>query len=163
MLGKNYSYQQNIWTLIKGCHWTHKILREKDNVYTSPQLVDYLFSRDTYLCGTVRTNWKGFPKPLVKSKAEQRRLQRGDFDWLVCWHPFGKIIELYTICLHFLHLRMDSFVRTEKTKAKMGHKTSKPPHRLKSHMLSIWKVYIDWIRWQGSTNKRKVWIENNRG
>ena len=33
---------------------------------------------------------------------------------------------------------MDSFVRTEKTKAKMGHKTSKPPHRLKSHMLSIW-------------------------
>jgi hypothetical protein len=55
-VGKNDSYQQYIWTLIKGCHWTHKILREKDNVYTSPQLVDYLFSRDTYLCGTVRTN-----------------------------------------------------------------------------------------------------------
>ena len=83
-VGKHDSYQQNIWTLIKGCHWTHKIRREKDNVYTSPQLVDYLFSRDTYLCGTVRTNWKGFPKPLVKSKTEQRRLQRGDFDWLVC-------------------------------------------------------------------------------
>jgi hypothetical protein len=81
----------------------------------------------------------------------------------LCWHPFEMIIELYNICLHFLHLRMDSFVRTEKTKAKMGHKTSKPPYQLKRHMLSICKVYIDWIRWQGSTNKRKVWIEKNRG
>jgi hypothetical protein len=55
-----------------------------DNFYASPQLADYLFSRDTYLCGTVRTNRKGFPKPLVKSLAEQRRLERGDFDWLMC-------------------------------------------------------------------------------
>jgi hypothetical protein len=74
------------------------------------------------------------------------KLNKGDFKEVIliglcvglCWHPFGKIIELYIICQHFLHLRMDSFVRTEKTKAKMGHKTSKPPHRLKSHMLSIW-------------------------
>ena len=45
-----------------------------ENFYTSPQLTDYLFSRDTYLCGTVRTNWKGFPKPLLNLK-----LNKGEF------------------------------------------------------------------------------------
>lgn len=40
-----------------------------DNFYTSPQLVDYLYGRNTYLCGTVRTNRKGYPKDLVQTSA----------------------------------------------------------------------------------------------
>ena len=36
-----------------------------DNFYTGPQLADYLYGRNTYLCGTVRTNRKGYPKDLV--------------------------------------------------------------------------------------------------
>lgn len=55
-----------------------------DNFYTSPQLADYLYSRDTYLCGTIRTNRKGYPKALIKSAAEQRRLARSAYDWMMC-------------------------------------------------------------------------------
>lgn len=54
-----------------------------DNFYTSPTLADFLLSRDTYLCGTIRTNRKGYPKDLVPTKAQSRRLQRGDSDWLM--------------------------------------------------------------------------------
>jgi hypothetical protein len=55
-----------------------------DNFYTSPQLADYLYGRDTYLCGTVRTNHKGYPKELVQTNAAARRLQRGQSDWRMC-------------------------------------------------------------------------------
>ena len=33
-----------------------------DNFYTRPQLANYLYGRNTYLCGTVRTNCKGIQK-----------------------------------------------------------------------------------------------------
>lgn len=55
-----------------------------DNFYTSLQLADYLYSRDTYLCGTMRTNRKYYPKQLVLAKREANRLPRGSFDWLMC-------------------------------------------------------------------------------
>lgn len=55
-----------------------------DNFYTSPTLADFLYSRDTYLCGTIRTNRKGYPKALVPLPAVAKRLQRGDIDWLMC-------------------------------------------------------------------------------
>ena len=55
-----------------------------DNFYTSPQLADYLYSRDTYLCGTIRNNRKGYPKALVQSPANLKRMERGAFDWLMC-------------------------------------------------------------------------------
>ena len=55
-----------------------------DNFYTSPQLADYLYTQDTYLCGTVRTNRKGYPKQLVPSSAVARRMPRGSSDWLMC-------------------------------------------------------------------------------
>ena len=76
-----------------------------DNFYTSSQLTDYLFSRDTYLCGTVRTNRKGFPKPLVKSKAEQRRIQRGYYYWFMCGPLLASFLD-----------RLDQMTRVDKEK-----------------------------------------------
>jgi len=55
-----------------------------DNFYTSPQLADYLYQLDTYLCGTVRSNRKGFPKELVASNSEARKLERGASKWMMC-------------------------------------------------------------------------------
>jgi len=55
-----------------------------DNFYTSPQLADYLYGRKTYLCGTIRTNRKGYPRALVPTNAAARRLERGASDWLMC-------------------------------------------------------------------------------
>jgi hypothetical protein len=46
-----------------------------DNFYTSPQLADYLYGRNTYLRGTVRTNSKGYPKDLVQTSAAGRHLE----------------------------------------------------------------------------------------
>ena len=46
-----------------------------DNFYTCPQLADYLYGRNTYLRGTVRTNSKGYPKDLVQTSAAGRRLE----------------------------------------------------------------------------------------
>ncbi len=55
-----------------------------DNFYTSPVLADFLYSRQTYLCGTMRTNRKGYPKELVQTAAQGRRMERGNSDWLMC-------------------------------------------------------------------------------
>ncbi|KAK3093822.1 hypothetical protein FSP39_020617 [Pinctada imbricata] len=55
-----------------------------DNFYTSPTLADFLYSRQTYLCGTIRVNRKGYPKELVRTVAQARRMARGDSDWLMC-------------------------------------------------------------------------------
>ena len=44
-----------------------------DNYYTSPQLAQALYKKGINTCGTVRTNRKGFPKDLVKSKREKQR------------------------------------------------------------------------------------------
>ena len=41
-----------------------------DNYYTSPQLFTYLYDKGTMACGTVRSNWKGFAKELVKKKKQ---------------------------------------------------------------------------------------------
>jgi len=57
-----------------------------DNYYTSCPLADYLYSRDTYLCGTIRTNRKGYPKALVKPAKEVKKIERGHSDWLMCDH-----------------------------------------------------------------------------
>ena len=50
-----------------------------DNYYTSPQLALTLYKRGINCCGTVRTNRKGFPRSLVKTRAEK---QRGYYDYL---------------------------------------------------------------------------------
>ena len=55
-----------------------------DNFYTSPVLADFLYARQTYLCGTIRTNRKGYPKALVQTAAQGRRMERGSSDWLMC-------------------------------------------------------------------------------
>jgi len=52
-----------------------------DNFFTSPALAHYLSSQGTYLCGTVRSNRKGFPKEIVKTPAEANKLPRGYFEW----------------------------------------------------------------------------------
>ncbi|KAL3872188.1 hypothetical protein ACJMK2_040131 [Sinanodonta woodiana] len=54
-----------------------------DNFYTSPHLADYLYQRRTYLCGTVRTNCKDYPKDLVQSNVATRKICRGTSDWLM--------------------------------------------------------------------------------
>jgi len=54
-----------------------------DNFYTSPHLADYLYQRRTYLCGTLRTNRKDYPKALVQSNTAARRMCRGTSDWLM--------------------------------------------------------------------------------
>lgn len=55
-----------------------------DNFYTSPTLGHYLTTIRTCLCGTIRPNRRGFPKDLVKSNSEARKLPRGYFDWRQC-------------------------------------------------------------------------------
>lgn len=55
-----------------------------DNFYTSPTLADYLYSRKTYLCGTIRTNRKGYPRALIQQPRQAKRLDRGSSDWLMC-------------------------------------------------------------------------------
>lgn len=55
-----------------------------DNFYTSPTLAHYLTTIGTCLCGTIRPNRRGFPKDLVKSKSEARKLPRGFYDWRQC-------------------------------------------------------------------------------
>ncbi|XP_046555943.1 piggyBac transposable element-derived protein 4-like [Haliotis rubra] len=52
-----------------------------DNFYTSGTLGDYLLQKDTYLCGTARTNRKGYPTVDLPSGKAANRLQRGTIDW----------------------------------------------------------------------------------
>ena len=37
-----------------------------DNYYTSPELFEELYFRETYACGTVRMNRKGMPSTTLK-------------------------------------------------------------------------------------------------
>lgn len=90
-VGKNNTVlNKYIWIVIKVVIELTKYLENKghviytDNFYTSPQLADYLYGRDTYLCGTIRTNRKGYPKALVKTPTNAKRIPRGTFDWLMC-------------------------------------------------------------------------------
>eukprot|EP00745_Piridium_sociabile_P024139 TRINITY_DN37977_c0_g1_i4.p1 TRINITY_DN37977_c0_g1~~TRINITY_DN37977_c0_g1_i4.p1 ORF type:complete len:171 (+),score=28.16 TRINITY_DN37977_c0_g1_i4:68-580(+) len=55
-----------------------------DNFYTSPVLAKYLLSKGTYLCGTMRPNRIGYPRDLIRTKAEVRRLPRGATEWRQC-------------------------------------------------------------------------------
>ena len=43
-----------------------------DNYYTSPQLSLTLYKKGVNTCGTARTNRKGFPKELIKTKREKQ-------------------------------------------------------------------------------------------
>ena len=43
-----------------------------DNYYTSPELLEELYFRETYACGTVRNNRKGMP---ITMKAMKQRCQ----------------------------------------------------------------------------------------
>ncbi|CAB3254169.1 unnamed protein product [Arctia plantaginis] len=42
-----------------------------DNFYTSVSLAEELLKRNTYLCGTVRTNRKGLPKTVISTKLKK--------------------------------------------------------------------------------------------
>ena len=42
-----------------------------DNWYTSPELAQELYARDTYLCGTVRKNRKGLPRGVTLAKLKK--------------------------------------------------------------------------------------------
>ncbi|XP_046583065.1 piggyBac transposable element-derived protein 3-like [Haliotis rubra] len=53
-------------------------------VYTSATLGHYLLQKDTYLCGTARTNRKGYPAVHLPSGKAANRLQRGTIDWRAC-------------------------------------------------------------------------------
>ena len=68
-----------MWTLQHAGHVIYT-----DNFYTSPVLAKYLFSKDTYLCGTVRPDRKGFPRTLVQKKRDIKRLDRGHTEWKEC-------------------------------------------------------------------------------
>ena len=67
------------WTLQHAGHVIYT-----DNFYTSPVLVKYMFSKDAYLCGTVRPDRKGFPHTLVQKKRDIKRLDRGHTEWKEC-------------------------------------------------------------------------------
>ena len=51
-----------------------------DNYYTSPEVYLQLFNNGINCCGTVRTNRRGFPQELVKSK--RHKPNRGYYDYL---------------------------------------------------------------------------------
>jgi hypothetical protein len=52
-----------------------------DNFFTSPKLVQYLFSNRTPSSGTCRTSREGFPKSMVNVKAWARKFKRGSMRW----------------------------------------------------------------------------------
>ena len=65
---------QIVMTLANKCKLLDKGYRIFfDNYYTSPELVEELLHRDTSSCGTVRSDRKGLPKALKKTK-----LKRGE-------------------------------------------------------------------------------------
>ena len=41
-----------------------------DNFYHSPELLEGLFYRQTYTCGTIRSNGKNLPEALIKARLE---------------------------------------------------------------------------------------------
>lgn len=55
-----------------------------DRFYTSPNLLHWLRQLGLSGTGTCMTNRKGFPKAIVKSAPEARRLDQGDSEWLQC-------------------------------------------------------------------------------
>ena len=54
-----------------------------DRFYTSPTLLYHMLQRYIYLCGTVQTNRIGFPREMVRDKAQANRMERGDLEWRV--------------------------------------------------------------------------------
>ena len=55
-----------------------------DRYYTSPYMLHWLRRLDLSATGTCMTNRKGYPKEIVKTQAESRALQQGDFQWVQC-------------------------------------------------------------------------------
>ncbi|KAK3754657.1 hypothetical protein QZH41_003873 [Actinostola sp. cb2023] len=49
-----------------------------DNCFTSVELAKYLLTKNTYLCGTIRSNRKGFPKELKVNEPAVKRLKVGE-------------------------------------------------------------------------------------
>ncbi|XP_067950472.1 piggyBac transposable element-derived protein 4-like [Watersipora subatra] len=55
-----------------------------DRYYTSPYLLHWLRELQMSGTGTCMTNRKEYPKQLIATKAEARRLEQGDSKWLQC-------------------------------------------------------------------------------
>lgn len=55
-----------------------------DRYYTSPNLLHWLRRLNLSGTGTCMTNRRGFPKSIVVSKGEGRKLKQGDFKWVQC-------------------------------------------------------------------------------
>ena len=136
----------HVWLSIKGGY--RPLLKKghliyTDNFYTSPQLADYLYTQDTYLCGTIRTNRNGYPKQLVPSSAVARRMPRGSSDCsrLVHysnWHPTGRTMESCSICRHSILRKVTSWLR--QGAVRMVRCCSLTRHPRSKPMPSTWQV-----------------------
>jgi hypothetical protein len=51
-----------------------------DRYYNSPRLCDYLLKLQFKTCGTVMTNRKEFPKNMIKSKKDLKKMKKGDYE-----------------------------------------------------------------------------------
>ncbi|XP_061184352.1 piggyBac transposable element-derived protein 4-like [Saccostrea echinata] len=88
-----------------------------DNFYTSPTLADYLYN--TYLCGTVRPSRKGYPKAMIPTARDARRMPRGTSDWLMCGPllaQYWKDIRLMYYLASYHRPEEDDLVTTRKNK-----------------------------------------------
>ena len=141
----------HVWLSIKGGY--RPLLKKghliyTDNFYTSPQLADYLYTQDTYLCGTIRTNRNGYPKQLVPSSAVARRMPRGSSDCsrLVHysnWHPTGRTMESCSICRHSIIRKVTSWLRQGAVRmvrccSLTRHPRSKPMPQVHGRCRSPW-------------------------
>ena len=64
-----------------------------DNYYTSPELFEELYNRDTFACGTVRCSRKGMPLGVtqkVKKTKKENRLVKGE----VVFHQNGLLLAI---------------------------------------------------------------------
>ena len=52
-----------------------------DNWYTSPTFAEFLYDRDTGMCGTVKANRKGMPKLESKLVRGEEQVSHSDVGW----------------------------------------------------------------------------------
>lgn len=96
-----------------------------DNYYTSPELFEELYAKDTYACGTVRKNRKGLPQAVTGAKLKKNSgeavFRRNTTNQLLCLKWCDKRNVLMLSSIHDANM-----VDTGKVDRETGHIIEKP-------------------------------------